>query len=100
MGPIYGKPVLPSAGLGKVRTRSTADSSARAKLSRDSGGFFIHQIGHVGTADQRTAEYHLESDGESIFAVGVELSGRYVGCHRQGPSRSVPLMCHFGHLHV
>ncbi len=36
-------------------------------------GLFVDAVGHVGTAHQRSTEHHLETDGESVVAIGVEL---------------------------
>src|SRR5579863_1569475 len=99
-GANHGTPWFSSAGLGKVRTRSAAESSASAKLSRDSGGFFIHLIGHVGTADERAAEHHFESDGEAVPAITFELSGCHVGCHRQVSARGLQILTDGGNVDV
>src|SRR5260370_3882254 len=72
---------------GKSRIRKAADIAASAKLSGSLRGLFIHQIRHVGAADERAAEYHLESDGKPIIAVGVELRGGHVSGYRQVPPR-------------
>src|SRR5713226_8399096 len=60
--------------FGKTRMRSNALSSASAKLNSESRCFFIHQVRHVGTADQRAAENHLEADGKAVVAIGIKLS--------------------------
>src|ERR1700682_6375507 len=73
--------VSPDSGkikFGKTRMRSNALSSASAKLNSESRCFFIHQVRHIGTADQRAAENHLEADGKTVVAIGVELGLRYV----------------------
>src|SRR5579871_5778900 len=99
-GASHGTPRLSSAGLGNVRTRSTAESSARAKLSRDSGGFFIHQIGHIGTADQRPTEHHFEPDAEAVIAIGIELRRRDVGRDRKIPSRGLKILTDSCNIHI
>src|SRR5579863_10670708 len=99
-GANHGTPRLCSAGLGKVRTRSAAESSASAKLSSDSGGFFIHLIGHVRAADQRAAEHHFESDGEAVLAITFELSGRHVGCNRQVAAHGLQILADGGNVDV
>src|SRR5258707_13943142 len=73
--------------FGKTRMRSNALSSASAKLNRESRCFFIHQVRHVGAADQRAAENHLEADGKAVVAIGVELLLRYVCRYRQVSTR-------------
>src|SRR5580704_769954 len=72
-GASHGNPTVGKIRLGKTRIKSTAVSSASAKLSRDAGGFVIHLVRHVRTADQRAAENHLEADGQAIVAISGKL---------------------------
>src|SRR5207302_7572021 len=51
---------------GKRRISRRAELSVRAK-------FTVHHFGHVGTAHQRSAENHFESERQSVFVIGVEL---------------------------
>src|SRR5579883_82637 len=76
MGASHGRPWLGRIQFGNSKTRSAAVSSASAKLSGDLGSLFIHLVRHVGTADQRAAEDHLEADRKAVIAIGVELGGR------------------------
>ena len=50
------------------RAAPAASSASRAALR-----FFADQVGHVRTAHQRSAEDHLEADGEAVIAIRVEL---------------------------
>src|ERR1700688_3683327 len=72
-GASQGSPNVGKIKFGKTRIMSTAVSRASAKLRRDPGSFVIHLVGHVGAADQRAAEYHLEADGQAVVAIGIEL---------------------------
>src|SRR5471030_885138 len=45
-------------------------SSAQGSLRR-----FTYNIGHVGTAHQRTAEHHPEAQLKPVIAIGIELPG-------------------------
>src|SRR5260370_39306753 len=69
---------------GLIRTRDAAATSASAKLTAEPGSLFIHVVRHVGAADKGTAEDHLESYGEAVVAVSVELGGGDVGGHGEG----------------
>src|SRR5689334_5433203 len=99
-GASHGWPEFGKAAFGKTRMRRTAVSSASAKLSSDAGGFFIHQVSHVGAADQRAAEHHFEANRESVAAVGVKLSRRNVGGHRQVPPRRLQVLADGGDVDV
>src|ERR1700686_2488780 len=92
MGASHGTPKAGKIRLGKTRIRSAAVSSASAKLSRDAGRFVIHLVCHVGAADQRAAEYHLEADGKAILAIGVELCRHDIACDRQVPARRLQIL--------
>src|SRR5579871_5596176 len=98
MGASQGSPKVGNIRLGKTRIKSTAVSSASRKLSRDAGRFFIHLVRHVGAADQRTAEYHLEPDGKAILAIGGELRRRHVGYHRQISARRLQILADRRHV--
>src|SRR5277367_3650903 len=78
MGASKGKPRAGVIQFGKVKISSAALKSASEKLTSGAGSFFIHLIRHVGTAHQRTAEYHFEADGQAVSTIILELPGRDV----------------------
>ena len=61
-------------------------------LTDRADSLFIHHVCHVGAADERAAEYHLESDGETVVAIGVELRGRDVLGHLQIAARRLEVL--------
>src|SRR3984957_21276781 len=100
MGASHGSPKAGKIKFGKTRIRSTAVSSASAKLSRNAGRFFIHLVRHVGAADQRAAEYHFEADGKAKVAISVELRRSHVTCHRQISTRGLQILADRGDVHI
>src|SRR5579864_9692116 len=100
MGASQGMPKFSRMMLGKTRIRSTAVSSASAKLSRNAGGLFIHLVRHVGAADQRAAKHHLETDGEAIVTVGVELRRGHVGRDGKISARRLQILADGGDVDV
>src|SRR5579859_6433218 len=100
MGASHGNPKVGEIRLGKTKIRSTAVSSASAKLNRDAGSFFIHLVRHVGTADQRAAEYILEADGKSIVAIGRKPRRRDVGRDPQVPASRLQVLTDGGDVNT
>src|SRR5580704_16563996 len=82
-----------------VRISRTAVSSASAGLTAVRS-LLIHLIRHVGTAHQRPAEHHLETDGKTVVAIGVKLLRSHVLGYFQIPARGLQILPDGGDVHV
>ena len=96
-GPAPPAPTRRMENLGNVSMSSAAEASARTQFSttpaaRHPHQTVAHQVRHIGTAHQRSAEHRLEAEGQAVLAVLFELPRFHVFRDRKVAARGLQIL--------